>query len=324
MNIIVIGGAGYIGCVVVNKLVNETKHNVFVFDNLSTGFKEMINPRAKFILGDQLDRQKLLDEFKKNNIDLVIALAAKIVVPESVEKPLEYFETNVQGLNNILWAMNQCKIDKIIFSSSAAVYGVPSKLPIDEDDIKNPCNPYGQSKLACEWLLSDAEKAYGIKSIVYRFFNVAGASNDGKYGMFKKEPSLLIPCINKALLENETIKIYGNNYDTKDGTCLRDYVHVEDLADAHILGISLLENQKKSSTFNLGSNDGATVLEVVETAMNKLKIDGKYVFFERRAGDPDKLLTSNKKAKEILNWFPKKTIEDMIVSDFNFRKTHIK
>ena len=318
MTILNIGGAGFIGSVATETFI-QNKHKVIVLDNLSTGFKFLIHPKAKFYHGVMTNYALLNKIFKKHKIDVVALYAAKIVVPESVCKPMDYFLTNVGGLATVLKAMINNNVKKIIFASSAAVYGSSHTKPICEDDLKKPCNPYGETKLICEQLLADAKKAYDINYVSLRFFNVAGASISGKYGMAKKQPTLLIPAINENILKKRTIKIFGKNYKTRDKTCLRDYIHVQDLANAALLSIKYL-SKNKSNCFNLGSNKGHTVLEIVTKCKKLIDKNLKFAFFPRRLGDPDFLLTNNKKALKELHWKPKYSINDMIVSDWKFRK----
>lgn len=322
MTILNVGGAGFIGSVA-TELFIKNGHKVIVLDDLSTGFKKLVHPKAIFIKGSMLD-YKLLDKiFKKYKIDVVALYAAKIVVPESVAHPNDYYLTNVGSTATILKAMHANNVKNIIFASSAAVYGVCKKVPVDEKSPTLPCNPYGASKLMCERLLIDANKAHGTNFIAFRFFNVAGASQSGKYGMMKKKPSLLIPAINDCVLKHKTVSIFGNKYKTKDGTCLRDYIHVSDLANAALLALNQLK-KNKSGIYCLGSNSGYTVLEVVKTVKKLIDKNLKYEFKPNRAGDPDALITSNKKAYQQLGWKVKHNLKDMIVSDYNFRKTMVK
>ena len=321
MKVLVIGGAGYIGSVVVEKLIQQ--HEIVVLDDLSTGFKELVNPKAKFILGSMLDEQLLVKTMEENKIELVVCLAAKIVVPESVKIPNEYYKTNIMGLINVIESMKKVGVKKIIFSSSAAVYGVPKSVPIKETDTKEPCNPYGKSKLACEWVITDEANINDFNYVIFRFFNVAGASESNNYGMLKSKPSLLIPCINDAFINNKTFNIYGNQYNTVDKTALRDYVHVSDLANAHVLAIDLL-NKKQDGIFNLGSGSGHTVKQVYDEAVKILNQKPNFVYTPNRPGDPDKLITDCTHAKEVLKWEPKHSLTDMIKSDYEFRCKHFK
>ncbi|XQP55354.1 MAG: UDP-glucose 4-epimerase GalE [Mycoplasmoidaceae bacterium] len=322
MTILNIGGAGFIGSVATETFI-KNGHKVIILDDLSTGFKKLVHPKAVFIKGSMLN-YKLLDRiFKKYKIDVVALYAAKIVVPESVAHPNDYYLTNVGGTATVLKAMHANKVKNIIFASSAAVYGVCKKVPVDEKSPTVPCNPYGASKLMCERLLIDANLAHGTNYISYRFFNVAGASKSGKYGMMKKKPSLLIPAINDCIIHHKPVSIFGKSYKTKDGTCLRDYIHVEDLANAALLALKQLK-QNKSGIYCLGSNSGYTVLEVVRNAKRLVDKNLRYEFKPERAGDPDALITSNKKAFKNLGWKVKHSLKDMILSDYKFRKTYVK
>lgn len=322
MNILVIGGAGYIGSVTVEHLI-ESKHNVIILDNLSTGFKSLINPQATFYEGSMFDDKLLTKIFIIHKIEVVILYAAKIIVSESVDKPIEYFWENIGGLSIVLKSMVKNNIKNIIFSSSAAVYGESNKIPIHEQDEKKPCNPYGETKLYGEKLILDCNKTYKINFIIFRFFNVAGSSISQKYGMMKKKPSALIPAISDCIINNQQFKIFGNDYQTKDGTCCRDYIHVQDIAYAVTNSLLLLKNNE-SHIFNLSTNQGYTILDIVKIAQKLISPNLKYAFYPKRNGDPKILLASNDKAKKILNWVPKYTIEDMIISDYNFRKKYVK
>lgn len=322
MRILNIGGAGFIGSVATELFIAKG-HKVIVLDDLSTGFKKLVHPKATFIKGSMLDYDLINKIMKKYKIDVVALYAAKIVVPESVLKPADYFLTNVGGTATVLKAMAVNKVKKIIFASSAATFGNCKKVPVNESSPTIPCNPYGQTKLMCEQLLMDAKKAYGINFVAYRFFNVAGASKSGRYGMAKKKPTLLIPAINDAIIHNKKVKIFGNKYPTKDGTCLRDYIHVQDLANAALLAIKFL-NKNKSGIFCLGSNSGYTVLDIVKNAKKYVNKNLKWEIKPNRAGDPAKLTASNLKARKQLGWKPQYGLKDMIVSDYKFRKHYVK
>ena len=298
MNILVIGGAGYIGSVTTELLIKK-KHRVIVLDDLSTGCNFLIHPKSIFYHGSVLDRKILEKIFTKHKIDLVYHYAAKTIVAESMKKPIMYFSINIGGLTNVLTTMVAHKVKKIIFASSAAIYGKSKSFPINEETKKEPCNPYGTSKLYCEQLIIDAAIAHKINYVIFRFFNVAGSSITGKYGMAKKNPTLLIPTINDCVIKKRKIVIYGNDYQTKDGTCLRDYIHVQDLAQAALHGINFLK-KNKSAIFNLGTNKGYTVLDVVKMAKKIIDPTLKFSFAKKRNGDPDKLLTNAKKAHKLL------------------------
>lgn len=322
MTILNVGGAGYIGSVATEKFI-QYGHKVIVLDDLSTGFKQLVHPKAKFIFGSMLDYKLLNNIFKINKIDIVTLYAAKIVVPESMNKPIDYYETNIHGLTNILKVMHKNNVKNILFTSSAAVYGKKDKMPLSELSKTEPCNPYGLSKLICEEIINSVCQIHKMNYVIFRFFNVAGASDSKKYGMLKTHPSLLIPCINNAIINNKTIYLYGDKYKTKDGTCLRDYIHVEDLANAALLALKYL-SKNKSNTFCLGTNNGYSVLDIVKHCKKYLCPKLKYVIKPNRKGDPDKLIANNAKIKKILNWTCKYNLKDMIISDYCFRKKYIK
>lgn len=324
MNILVIGGAGYIGSVFIEELLKSKKNSkVVILDDLSTGFEENINPKAKFYKGCQSDYELLCLILKKEKIDVVFHFAAKLVVGESVFQPVEYYENNVGGMINIIKCMRDCNVKNIIFSSTAAVYGNPSQedLPMKEETKKDPINPYGSSKLADEYLLKGANEAYGINYGILRYFNVAGASK--KYGSRIVKPTLLIPVINKSLLTGGEMKVFGSNYKTRDGSCIRDYIHVVDLARAHILMMDYMLKNNKSNIVNLGTSKGYTVLEVINQLEKTLNKKVNYKIAGRRKGDPAILITKNTKAKKDLGWTPKYKLSDMIKSDFDFRKKYV-
>lgn len=321
-SILVIGGAGYIGSVFIEQFMKKYPNKqIVILDDLSTTNEKNINPKAKFYKGSQLDSNILNKIIKEEKVDFIFHFAAKLIVSESVFMPIEYFKNNLVGVLTIIEVMKQNNLKNIIFSSTAAVYGDPKKNPIDEESEKNPINPYGSSKLACEFLLNSVKVAYDINSGILRYFNVAGASDSLKYGSWKENPTLLIPVINKSIINNKKMYVYGNDYkNTKDGSCVRDYIHVVDLADAHILLMEYMLKNNKSETINLGTKNGYTVLEVIKEAEKVLNKKINYEINNRRPGDPELLLTNNKKAKEILGWIPKKTLKDMIISDYEFQK----
>ena len=319
MKVLVVGGAGYIGSHAVLELI-KAQHEVLVFDNLSSGFQDMVAKEATLIVGDIRDKEALDQVFQKHqDIDVVMHFAAKIVVPESVEQPLEYYSNNVEGVRILLDSMQEHNIKNIVFSSTAAVYGEASGVCY-EDDPTHPINPYGETKLATERMIKWVTEAYGMKYLIFRYFNVAGADHSLKVGLKKDQLTHLIPVAIQALIGlREKLLIYGNNYDTEDGTCVRDYIHVSDLAYAHVLGAEYLSNGGSSTTINLGSNQGYSVLDVAKTVQKLGNM--QYEITERRPGDPAKLIASNDKAKAILKWTPKYGLEDIIRSDYEFRKT---
>jgi len=321
-NILVIGGAGYIGSVVCEQLIKN--HKVVILDNLSTGFKQLINKKAKFIKGSLLQTDLLIKIIKKNKIDLVICLAAKIVVSESASKALDYFETNVNGCLSLMKAISKTKVKKLIFASSAAVYGVPQTKSINENHPQKPCNVYGMTKSIDEKIITNVAKQYGINYLIFRFFNVSGASNSLSCGLLKKNPTWLIASINKSIINNEKFNIYGGKYKTKDHTSLRDYIHVEDIAYAHCLGVKYLMNKKPSAILNLGLGKAYTVKEVYNCALKLFKAKNNLIIRPNREGDPDCLLSDITNAKKTLKWCPKYKLEDMIKSDYKFQKKFIK
>ncbi|MBZ4687975.1 MAG: UDP-glucose-4-epimerase [Clostridiales bacterium] len=309
--VLVVGGAGYIGSHQV-KMLNEKGYNVIVYDNLSTGYRDLVTIDT-FIEGDLADKSKLKEVFSNNKIDAVIHFAAFIEVGESVKNPAKYYYNNVVNVINLLDVMLEYNVNNFIFSSTAAVYGEPEEVPIQEDHPKKPINPYGKSKHMIEQILEDYDKAYDLKYTCFRYFNAAGADDSGKIGEKHDPETHLIPLILKtALGERDEIYIFGTDYNTKDGTCIRDFVHVNDLADAHIKGLERLLKGEPSDVFNLGSGNGYSVKEIIETAREITLEDIKVVEAERRAGDPAVLIADCTKAKKLLNWEPKYSLEDII------------
>ncbi|OHD16567.1 MAG: UDP-glucose 4-epimerase GalE [Spirochaetes bacterium GWD1_27_9] len=311
MNILVAGGAGYIGSHVC-KMLSKMGFNVIVYDNLSKGYKEFAK-WGDFVIGDLSDSQLLDIVFKKYKIDAVMHFCAFIEVGESVIDPEKYYINNVYNTINLLEAMRRNKIDKFIFSSTAAVYGMPTKIPIEEDDEKKPINPYGKSKLMIEDILEDYDKAYNFKSIRFRYFNASGADPDKEIGEAHIPESHLIPLIlDAAIGRRESIKVFGTDYPTKDGTAVRDYIHVNDLATAHIKGLQYLLDGGNTNYFNLGSGNGYTVKEIIETVKKITKKDFKVIEVERRAGDPPFLIAKSDKAKKMLDWDIKYSLDDIV------------
>ncbi len=320
MKILVVGGAGYIGSSFVDYIFNNTNYEVVILDDLSTGFKEAIHPKATFVLGSILDMNILDKIFQEHKIDAVFHFAAKLIVPESVREPAKYWLNNVGGVATLIESMKNHNVKNIIFSSTAAVYGFPEEIPVNEEAKTNPCNPYGSSKLACETLIKESKLAYDMNYVILRYFNVAGALNEN-YGLRQKNPTLLIPVVNKSIIEDKQMNVFGDDYNTtKDGTCVRDYIHIEDLVRAHLLGLEWMTKNNDSGVFNLGTSNGYTVLEVLNSAEQTLNEKVKYVISARRPGDPDRLITKNDKARDILGWEPNRKLEEMILSDYKFRK----
>lgn len=320
--ILVMGGAGYIGSHTVRHLL-DNGYQVVVADSLIYGHRAAIDPRAEFVHADLLDKFSLQQLFATHDIEAVIHFAAFTYVGESVSNPQKYYINNVIGTINLLNTMLQYGVKKIVFSSTCATYGEPQYIPIDEKHPQNPINPYGRTKLMIEQIFADYEQAYGLQHIALRYFNAAGCAQDGSIGESHSPETHLIPLVLKAITgERSCIKIFGSDYDTPDGTCLRDYIHVEDLALAHRLALEKLDDY--SGCINLGTGIPTSVKEIIAAAE---KISGKKCPVEnapRRAGDPAKLYADNHKAKEILGWKPQYTaIEDIIRTAWNW-ETHRK
>jgi UDP-glucose 4-epimerase len=317
MKVLVVGGAGYIGSEVVYRLISQN-NSVVVFDNLSTGHLAFIKG-VPFIKGDITIRSDLDKAFKDNSFDCVMHFAAKIVVPDSVVDPLSYYKNNVEGVRVLLECIRDYKVKYFIFSSSAAVYGDNRDGVCYETSPTKPINPYGETKLICEKMIEYSSAAYGFKYLLFRYFNVAGAGDPNNRGHIKEPLSHIVPIITDTMLKNrKEFVIAGRDYETKDGTNIRDYVHVIDLAIAHVKGLVYLENGGKSDVFNLGSQDGYSVLEVVKKAYSISPFD--YSYGPRRGGDPDTLIANSDKAKKILGFEIKYDLNDMIKSDYEFRK----
>ena len=323
MNVLVLGGAGYIGSHAVHQLIDDHK-NVVVIDSLETGHQAAIHPKATFYEGDIRDIDFLREVFQQENIDAVIHFAANSLVGESMEKPLKYFDNNVYGTQVLLQAMHEANVKTIVFSSTAATYGDAETMPITEETPPNPTNAYGETKLTMEKIMKWTEKAYGIRYVSLRYFNVAGARTSSTIGEDHHPETHLIPIVLQvALGQREAISIFGDDYDTPDGTCIRDYVHVEDLIDAHLLALEYLQNDGASAIFNLGSSQGFSVKEIIETAKEVTKRDIPAKTAPRRSGDPAILIASADKAKEVLGWNPTRTsIHNIIQDAWNWHVTH--
>ena len=323
--ILVTGGAGYIGSHCVMTLL-EKGSDVLVFDNLSTGHIETIDTlkkygNLKFVQGDLLDKQVLQNLFAENNIDAVIHFAAFSQVGESVKNPQKYYINNVCGTINLLEAMLKNDVKKIVFSSTAATYGEPEYIPIDENHPQNPINPYGQSKLMIEKIMDDYSKAYDLKSVRLRYFNVIGADSQIRIGEWHNPETHLVPNILKSSFnESKPFELYGENYPTKDGTCVRDYINVEDLAQAHLLALDYLNNGGETTYFNLGTNDGNTVKEIFAVSEKIINKKVNLVIKPAREGDPASLVADNKKVKAVLNWNPQKNLEESIANAYKWEK----
>lgn len=321
MKVCVIGGAGYIGSHAVYELIRDG-HEVVVIDNLSTGNKDFVHKNANFYLGDITNYDDLNKIFKQENltrkIDVVMHFAAKLIVPESMIIPLEYYYNNVEGVRIMLSAMKDNNIKNVVFSSTAAVYGNPVKYVCEEDDYTIPINPYGESKLASEKMIKWVSSIHGFNYCIFRYFNVAGADHSLEIGLDKENLTHLIPVTVQTMLGiRDKMLVFGDDYDTKDGTCIRDYIHVSDLASAHVLGAKYIFEKNQSLLANLGSNEGYTVKEIIDEVSKYGNVNFEIV--ERREGDPAKLIASNELAKNVLGWVPKYTLSDIIKSDLEFR-----
>lgn len=323
MNVLVCGGAGYIGSHTVYELI-ERGHSVVVVDSLIKGHKAAVHNEAKFYLGDIRDEEFMDRVFKENNIDAVIDFAAFSLVGESVNEPFKYYENNVYGTLKLLEAMERAGVKKIVFSSTAATYGEPENDIIVESDKTNPTNPYGETKLTVEKMLKWADNAYGIKFVALRYFNAAGAHISGKIGEDHSPETHLIPIIlQTALGQREKMFIFGDDYDTPDGTCVRDYIHVTDLADAHIKALEKLFKTNESGIYNLGNGKGFSVKEVIEKAKKVTGKEFKVEIEARRSGDPSTLIASSEKAIKELGWKPKfNTLDKIIETAWNWHKDH--
>ncbi|MCL0060403.1 UDP-glucose 4-epimerase GalE [Dehalococcoidia bacterium] len=320
MNILVTGGAGYVGSIVTEEL-SKDGHQVIVLDNLQQGHKGAVLPEAEFVLADIGEAKALGDVFRRFKIDAVMHMAAETVVEYSITDPKRYFQNNVVGGINLLDIMLKHNVYKFIFSSSAAVYGEPEAIPIEEEHPQNPTNAYGESKLMFERILEWYGKAYGLRHISLRYFNAAGASNC--LGEDHHPETHLIPNVLKAALNSDNlVPIFGTDYPTKDGTCIRDYIHVVDIARAHILALEKLENLS-GRVYNLGNGQGYSVLEVIEGGRKVTGVNISTKVHQRRPGDPAILVASSSRAKSELGWKPKfPELESIIESAWRWMRQH--
>lgn len=324
MKILVLGGAGYIGSHTVYELI-AANEQVVIIDNLETGHKEAVHPDATFYQGDIRDRA-FLDSVleKEKDIDAVIHFAANSLVGESMVNPLKYYDNNLCGTKVLLEALVAHGIDKVVFSSTAATYGEPERVPIVETDRTEPTNTYGETKLSMEKMFKWTSMAHDLRYVSLRYFNACGAIMSGQIGEAHNPESHLIPIILQvANHKREAINVFGKDYETKDGSCVRDYIHVLDLAQAHILAVKYLIAGGESNIFNLGNGMGHTVLEVIEAAKKVTGEEIPVTLADRRAGDPTTLVASSEKAKAVLGWKPQHAdIEEIIDSAWNWHKNH--
>jgi len=327
--ILVTGGAGYIGSHCALALLEQGR-DIIIFDSLETGHAQTVNNLSNlntkgriidFIQGNLQNYDDINDVFKKHNIEAVVHFAAFSQVGESVTNPQKYYFNNVYGSLNLFKAMIENNVKKIVFSSTAATYGEPEYIPIDENHPQNPINPYGSSKLMIERILDDYDRAYGLKSVRLRYFNVAGADEKSRVGEWHEPETHLIPNILKSTFSaGKTFEMYGTDYNTVDGTCVRDYININDLINAHLLALKYLDNGGRTNYFNLGTTDGNSVKQVFQTCED---VTGKSIAVDvkgRRAGDPATLVADNKKAVEILGWKPEKSLKESVQSAYNWEK----
>ena len=327
--ILVTGGAGYIGSHCVLALL-ESGHDVVVFDSLETGHKETVETLktlsikgkfVDFVKGNLNDYESINNVFKTHKIDTVVHFAAFSLVAESVKNPQKYYINNVCGSLNLFKAMIENDVKKIVFSSTAATYGEPEYTPIDENHPQNPINPYGSTKLMIETILDDYDKAYGLRSVRLRYFNVAGADEESRIGEWHEPETHLIPNILKSTFSGgQTFEMYGVDYDTSDGTCVRDYINIKDLIDAHILAIKYLDNGGETNFFNLGTKTGNSVKQVFQVCEEVTGENIPVNVQPRRDGDPAVLVADNEKARKELGWKPEKYLADSVMSAYNWEK----
>ncbi|MDW2884714.1 UDP-glucose 4-epimerase GalE [Exiguobacterium artemiae] len=315
MAVLVVGGAGYIGSHAVYQLV-DARQDVVVIDHLKSGHREAVHPKARFYEGDIRDRAFLDTVFETETIDQVVHFAAFSLVGESMEHPLAYFDNNVYGTQVLLEAMMAHDVKQIVFSSTAATYGEQEQMPILETATTNPTNAYGETKLMMEKMMRWCETAYGLNYVALRYFNVAGARATGEIGEDHTPETHLVPLVLEvANGQRPVISIYGDDYATEDGTCIRDYIHVEDLIDAHLLALEYLKQGNTSDVFNLGSSRGFSVREIIEAARRVTGHEIPEQVVARRAGDPSTLIAGSDKAKTLLGWTPRRTEIDTIIQD---------
>ena len=321
MNILVTGGAGYIGSAMTYDLMAQ-KYRVIVLDDLSRGHRRLVPKQAVFVKGDLKNISDCRKIFKKYKISAVMHFAASALVGESVKNPLLYYENNTAACVNLLKAMSEAKVNKLVFSSTCATYGEPKKLPMDESHPQDPANPYGRSKLAIEWMMRDLAAISNFSFIALRYFNAAGAHSSGLTGELHEPEAHLVPNILKAARDKKRkLVIFGSDFDTPDGTCVRDYIHIEDITHAHILALKALGHGSKNQAFNLGSGRGFSNLEILKMAE---KVTGQKISYKigpRRPGDPSRLIADSSKAKKILGWAPQRGLKEIIRSAWEWETT---
>ena len=321
MRILVTGGAGYIGSHFV-RMASKSNDEVIVADNLSRGHQESIPDGVQFKNVDIRDAEKISEVIRKHSPEAVVHFAAFAYVGESVEHPELYYQNNVVGSYNLIRAASENKVKYFVFSSTCSVYGNPGKVPISEEAQTNPINPYANTKLMIEMMLKDFQSAYGMKYVSLRYFNAAGTDDSGEIGESHNPEPHLIPIVLEAVCgKREKVSVFGNDYNTPDGTCIRDYIHVNDLSNAHVKALEHLSSGNESTIINLGTGAGNSVMEIIKTAES---ITGKKIEFkisERRKGDPAILVADNTKALKILNWKPKYTIDDIIRTAWNWHQS---
>jgi len=322
MRVFVTGGAGYVGSHCVKRLL-AGGHEVSVFDNLSAGHREAVDPRADFVQGDLSDKARLAELLRPGRFDAVMHFAGSLDVGESVRRPLEYFRNNVVNTLNLLECMRDSNIRRMVFSSTCAVYGEPERLPITEDLPKSPISPYGASKLTVEYMLEHSARAWGLGSVALRYFNASGAASDGSIGEDHSPEIHLIPLVLQvALGQRDGIKVFGDDYPTPDGSCIRDYIHVEDLADAHLLAIEGITEGRKEA-YNVGTGKGTSVFEIIEVARAVTNHAIPAEVTARRPGDPPGLYANSDKLRERFRWAPRYTeIRDIVASAWNWHRSH--
>ncbi len=320
--VLVAGGAGYIGSTTC-KFLKKKGYNIVVFDNLSTGSSQAVK-WGEFVLGDICDYSAIKEAIYKFNVKSIVHFAGCISVGESVKNPSKYYHNNVYGTLCLLNAMKECCVKNIVFSSSAAVYGVPGgdSNCISEEVPLSPINPYGNTKKVCEKMIVDFAKSYSFNYALLRYFNACGAEHDIETGWYNSSSTNLIPIVTKALANNDLIKIFGSDYSTKDGTCIRDYVHVEDLAFAHIKSLKFLIESGKNITLNLGSGTGTSVLELIKV-FEKIKGEKvNFCFHERRVGDPAILVADPGLAMKTIGWKTQYSLEDIVKTGISWHEKH--